>query len=358
MSTLRLYSATTGALLATMDAADGLRQLDWKAEVPHQLQEAVEAGIGRFANYPAWIAGEGLSSNPIGQAPVTGTYSGATILRAVPQVQSLGTGDAGETDFGQEALTEPDPTHANYFNTTTDPDDPVAPRGGQAPAFLQTVVDGGGFNLAASSGVLSVRVNGTLYTITGQTGGAVTVENLQQAIITAGWPVDTAIEGGDTLRIFAPGLGGSTNILGVGTAGSVGATLFTGADQSSQPDVLYRGTGGPLGQGDNSGVSGGAKPQRRILPGSISITMTMGAEVITSSDDGAGVITGQNAAGTVTVAGTINYTTGAINLDTVGDAPDNATDVTARFKVLIPVEMHQPVRKHRGVGDEFAVLLN
>lgn len=360
----QLYDAETGELIGPIDEGEGLRQKSFLDEIYRQLQEAAHAGASglRMANFPAVHTGEQLSSNPIGQAPVTGDFSGVSAFFARSQRAVLATGDGTETDFGGEALSEDDPTHANYFNTTTDPDDPVDPRGGQAPAFLQTLADGGGFNLSTSDGILTVEINGEQFTVDLGTGGSVGVAAIRDAILVAGWPVNLAIEGTDTLRIFAPGRGITSNIRVDGTAGTAGAVLFDGTSQSSQTDVLYRGTNGPLGEMGNTGVVNGAKPQRRILPGSITITMTMGGEEIEVTDDTinagetTGTLSGESADGSVTVTGTINYVTGAIDLDTAGDAPDAATDVDAHWWALIPIPLDREVRVPVGQGHNYALL--
>lgn len=341
MSLVTLYNALTGAS-TVVDAGDGIRQKSWMEEVPRWLKEAVEPsvlkglGLGRLANYPTWLDGRGLSSNPIGQAPVIPAFNGVEITQVVPQTVTLATGDAAAVAFGDTVLTEPDRTHANFFNTTTDPDDAVAPVGGSAPAFLQTLADGGGVNLAATSGVLTFRVNGTLYTITGLTGAATVVEDVRDAIATAGVPVDMQIEGADTLRIFAPGNGVSQSIEAVAVAGDVATALFTGASQSSQPNVVYRGTNGPLGVIDNTEVPSGSsfKPVRRILP--LSLTVTDVARIL--SDDGAGVLSTTSDLS----VGTIDYATGAISL-TYATAPAAAA-ITASYKVLKALDMTRPVR--------------
>jgi len=348
-SQITLYDALTGAS-TLVDAGDGggaSRMKQWQEEVALWLAEALEPlslkglGRGRHANFPGYLTGEQIAN-----------FNGITIFRVEQQSAVLAVGDGSAVAFGSTALTEPDRTHANYFNTTTDPDDPVAPRGGSAPAFLQTIVDAAGLDLSTTSGILTFRVNGTLYTITGLTGTAVTVEQIQTAINTAGVPVDTSIEGGDTLRIFAPSNGITSNIEAVAVTGDVAIVLFTGAGQSSQPNVQYRGTNGPLGVMDNTEVVGTVKPQRRILPSSVSITATIGASVVLVTDNGAGVL----ADATSTHTGTINYVTGAVAI-TYGTAPDNATNVTATWKALKPLDLTLPARVPVG-GLSLALLVN
>jgi hypothetical protein len=363
MSVSQLFNGVTGVLIAPVDEGDGLRQKSWLAEISKYMQEGAESGLGRAVNFPAHFHGEQMGHQLIGDAAYqTPNYSGTDLYEAIAQRAVLGTGDGSETDFGNEALTDGDPTSANFFNTTTDPGDPVEPRGGKAAAFLQTLADGGGFNLSGTSGILTFRVNGMLFTVTGLTGGAVTAENLRDAILAIGAPVSLHIEGGDTLRIIAPGLGITSNVEAVMVTGDVAELLFTGASQSSQPNVMYKGTNGPLGQMDNSDVMSGLKPQRRILPGSISVTATIGAEAVVATDthDGGdlatGTLSGQNAAGTKTITGTIDYATGVIDLD-LSAAADNATDVLVTWKALVPLNLEEPVRISPNVGRNYALIL-
>lgn len=340
MPQITLYNALTGAS-TVVDAGEGLRQKTWLEEVSQWLKEAVEPsvlkglGLGRMVNFPSFLDGKGLSSNPIGQAPVIPTFNGVEITRVVHQTVTLATGDGSVVDFGAEALTVSDRAHANYFNTTTDPDDPVAPRGASAPAFLQTIADGGGdFALTATSGILTLRINGVLFTVTGLIDETST--EVVARLGSFGLPADV-VDGasGTVVRIFAPGNGVTSTIEAVTVAGDAGSVLFTGAGASNQPNVVYRGTNGPLGVLDNLEATGGTKPQRRILP--LSLSVTDGVRVL--SDDGAGALD------TVTdaSAGTINYATGVIDL-AYATAPGNGVALTAAYKVLKAMDLTQPVR--------------
>lgn len=347
--TVTLFDALTGNS-TVVDAGDGSgssRMRSWLEEISGWLREAVEPlalkglGIGRVANFPANLTGERITG-----------FSGASFFRVIPQTAVMTLADGTAVNFGSVALTEDDRTHADYFNTTTDPDDPVAPRGATAPAFLQSLVDGGGFDLQATNGNLTIKVNGTTYSITSTVlqGAAVTVEIIRDLLTAAGWPVDIQIEGADTLRIFAPGNGVTANILGVAVTGDVGTALFTGASQSSQPNVTYTGKNGPLGVMDNTEVVGSGKPQRRILPGSVEVSATVSGSTVTLTDDGLGVLS----SGAHT--GTINYETGAISV-TFGTAPTNATNVTAKWKALKVLILTDPARLSPA-GLEVALLLN
>ena len=350
MSRITLFNAANG-LSTLVDAGDGLRQKDWKDEISRWLKEAVEPsalkgiGLGRLVNYPSFLDGNGLSSNPIGQAPAIGTFAGVAAWRVVPQTAIIS--GTVVTTFGNAVLTEDDRTHANFFNTTTDPDDPPVPTGASGPAFLQTIADGAGINLAGTSGVLTIRVNGTLYTVTGIDGGTETAESIRDAILAAGVPVDAQVEGADTLRLFAPGRGVTSNIEAVAVSGDVATTLFTGSSQSSQPNVLYKGVGGPLGVMDNLEVVGASKPQRRILP----LSVTVSVDAITMTDDGAGVIS--DVGGTNT--GTIDYDTGVITVTLAGASTGAAT---ATWKALKALPLHEPVRVPGNQQMEVALSLN
>jgi hypothetical protein len=318
----------------------------WLEEIPRWLKESVEPialkglGLGRLANYPGFLSGEQITS-----------FAGVNIWHVVPQTAILAVGDGAVTDIGQEALTVGDRAHANYFNTTTDPDDPVAPRGASSPAFLQTISDGAGdFALTATTGILTLRINGTLFTITGLIDETST--ELVARLNAFGIPADIVDGATNTVvRIFAHGNGITSNIEAVTVAGDAGTVLFTGAGASSQPNVQYKGTNGPLGVMDNTEVVNSGKPQRRILPGSVSVAATIGAAAVTVTDNSAGVLDD----GTATHTGTINYATGAIDID-YGTAPDNATNVVASWKVLKALDLTKPVRVP-ATGMEVAIQL-
>ncbi len=348
-SMVTLFNAGTGAS-TKVDAGDGSgasRMRSWLEEIPRWLKESVEPvalkglGLGRLANYPAFLNGEQLAG-----------FDGLNVYEVVSQTVVLATGDASAVLFGDVALTDGDRASANYFNTTTDPDDPVAPAGGQAPAFLQTISDGGGdFALTATTGVLTLDINGERFTVTGLIDETST--EVVARLAAFGLPADV-VDGasGTVVRIFAPGNGVASNIKAVTVAGDAGTVLFTGAGASSQPNVLYRGTNGPLGALDNTLDSAGGKVQRKILPGSVSISATVSSTVETAVDDSNGGISG----GSIVAANsTINYTTGAIHLDYTGNAPDAAA-ITATWKVLRPLTLTDPARLPPS-GKEIAIEL-
>lgn len=346
MAKVTLFNAANGLSCVVDAGAKGLRGKPWLDELSRWAKEATEPqslagiGLGRMANFSAIIDGQKMGVKPLGESYSTPDFNGVELFDVIPNSSVLATGDGADVTIGNDVLTEPDKTHANYFNTTTDPDDLVAPRGGSAPAFLQSVADAGGLNLSTGEGTITINVNGVAYAVAVGVATSTTVEVLRTAITNSGAPVDVAIEGGDTLRIFTLGKGISQNIsVDANTASGI---IFTGAGQSSQAGVTYRGTNGPLGQNSNADqvASGsGLKPQARILPGSVVVTATIGAATVTLTDDRAGALS--DITGTHT--GTINYTTGVIAI-TFGTAPDNATAVNASWKALRLVPLHEECR--------------
>lgn len=348
---INLFNAADGALLAKVDAGHGLRAKSWLEEIPEWMMEASQNkglsqdGVGRSVNYPSFLDGSLLTSNPIGgQTTPQGSFSGVSVFRVVPNSFVLGVGDASETDFGQEAPAQDDPTHADYLNTGSDPANPPSPRGATTPAW----VNGDGNATEDTTGgnnILTLIVNGATYTVTLVSNAALAIADIRDAIVQAGVPVEAIITGaGNILRLITRGKGKGQTIQVPQT--SAGAIIFTSAGAT-----VYRGNGGPLTDLSAESYQNGILVSRRVLPGSVVVVMTMGAEVVTVTDNGDGTLSGSNAAGTVTVTGTITYTTGAINLDTVGDAPDNATNVVASWKSLVPLRLHEPVRLPAGLTE-------
>lgn len=72
----------------------------------------------------------------------------------------------------------------------------------------------------------------------------------------------------------------------------------------------------------------GTLANKLSIPGSIEMTATVGAAVVTITDNGEGVLSGDG------VTGTINYTTGAWTLE-FDTAPDDTTDITADYTRLV-----------------------
>lgn len=361
-----LYEGTTGRLIAKLDIRGGLLDRPWLSELSGVSMEASaefglgDPGAGRPANYSAVVDGSRQTTKLIGEPLVSSDYRGESLFEAASQRVQLALGDGSAVTFGSVALTQPDASHADYFNSTTDPKLPPAPRGAQAPAFLQT--GAATWDLSATDGILRVEINGEAFAVTVGTSATTALATVRNAIIAAGWPVHTALQSTDRLRLFTPGLGLTQNIKAIGGADTVGLALFPGTGATSAAGTLYRGSGGPLGQMSNApGVSGGVKPQRRILPGSIVITLVVSGETIEVTDavitsGSTGTLSGQNVAGTVTVTGTINYVTGAISI-TSSAAPTNASAITASWKALVPIDLHSPVRKSPA-GRDIARVLN
>lgn len=345
MAKVTLYNGLTGLSCIVDAGGQGLRGKSWLDELSGFAHEAAEPtslagiGLGRLANFSAIIDGQKMGTKPLGEAYSTPAYNGVDLFDVIRNSTVLATGDGSAVAFGSEALTVSDRSHANFFNTTTDPDDAPAPVGATGPAFLQTIVDGGGdFSLTGTSDLV-IEVNGTAYTFTGLIDETST--ELAARLRAHGHPVEIVEEGSDTVRIFAPGLGKTSNIKAL--TSSAATVLFTGAGQSSQSNLLYTGVGGPLGDMSNSGVSGANKPQRRILPGSVVVTATVSGATVTLTDDRAGGLS--DLSGTHT--GTINYATGAIDV-TFGTAPTTATAVNAVWKILDPTSLHSEVRLPEG----------
>jgi hypothetical protein len=355
MARVTLFNSANG-LSTTVDSGPGLRGKTWGDEASRWLREAVEPaalaglGLGRVANFPSYLDGSKMGVRPLGEAYSTPNFSGIELSEVIQNSAVLATGDGADLTIGGDALTVADRTHANYYNTTTDPDDAVAPVGASAPAFLQTVADAGGINLAAVAGTIQIIVNGTTYTVNVGTATATTAEIIRTAVEASGAPVNCAIEGGDTCRIFTLNNGVTASISVVTSATAL--LLFTGAAQSSQVTTVYRGDNGPLGDVANADVVNGVKVQRRILPGSVTVTATVGAVGVTMTDNRAGVLVDPLGVD----AGTINYVTGAITL-TYAVAPDNATNVLASWKVLKPVAFGDEVRVPEDFPLEMAIRL-
>ena len=360
MSRVTLYDAETGNS-CLVDAGDGTgasREKSWLEEIPRWLKEAVEPGPGAafinlkglgkgiLANYPTHLDGSKRESNAIGGSAPIQPFSGADWFEVVNNTSQIGTGDAAETDFGQEVLTQGDPSADDYANTGSDGLAVPVPQGAQTPAFVLS--SAGNFNLSATDGLLTIIVNGASFTVNVGVGAATTPEAVVAAIVAAGVPVAAYVNDpgvGDEVLLLTLGVGASQTIQVSRPAGSAGATIFPAAAATART-----GNGGPLN--DNRASSTGLKSQRRVLPTSVVVTTTIASATVTLTDDGAGVLDD----GTGTHTGTIDYVTGAVNID-YGTAPDNGAAVTASYKVLSPLNLTDPVRVPR-TGKEVAVLIN
>jgi len=73
-------------------------------------------------------------------------------------------------------------------------------------------------------------------------------------------------------------------------------------------------------------------PDLPISPDSLSLTYTSGAVQYTATDNSVGVITGNG------VTGTVNYTTGVVNLDYTTRLPDASTQVAFAYTQIVPTD--------------------
>lgn len=362
MSVITFYNALTGASTLVDSGGSGggsSRSKAWLDEVPRWLKEAVEKdgseagspidlkglGLGILANYPVFLDGRGRESNAIGNNAPIQTFNGVDILEVRKYTVELSLGDGSETDFGQEALTQPDKSLNDFANTGSDGSAPPAPRGGQVGAFI--VSDADTHNLSATDGILTIIVNGVSFAVTVGTGAAVTAEALVASINAAGVPVDAVandIAGDGLLLLITLAPGAAQTIQVDTTAGTAGAVIFAAAG-----NAVHVGKNGPLNAVETS--SDGLRPQRRILPGTI--TVTAGGVILTDtlSSGNLGTLSSAQDAS----SGSINYLTGAIDIDFI-TAPANTVPVTATFKAMTPLVLSEQVRIPRG-GKELAILL-
>lgn len=355
---ITLYNGLTGA--STLVDAGGTgggssRSGPWLNEVSRWLKEAVEPtspidlkglGLGILANYPTLLHGRGRTSNAIGNNAPVANFNGVDLFKVVQHTLTIGVGDAAELDFGNEALTIGDPAANNYGNVGSDGLAVPVPAGAATPAFVLSNADGGGFNLAATSGVLTINVDGVSYAVTVGTGTSVSAEAIVAAILDAAVPVmahHNAPGAGDEVLVTGVGIGASHTLQIDRSAGSAGAVIFPAAAAT-----LRQGKGGPLNSLE--AVSQAPRLQRRILPGSISVVAGAVTGVDATITTGStGVIAGAG------VSGTINYASGVIDLDYVA-APGAAAPVNATFKALVPLDLHAQVKVPRG-GLEVALIL-
>jgi hypothetical protein len=361
MPPVTLYNAATGAVLAKAGLGDGYRGKAFLDEVSQLLMEgAVSPGLGtsgplvgygREANYPTFIKGDQLTTNPIGAAtPITSSYVGTTLYKVVRNSFVLGTGTGAAVLFGDVAPTTAARNAANYAGAGAG--DGYTPTPAGCTAAARATAAGGTYNLATTSISFSVIVNGITYAITGtaSNGAAVTDTEVVDAInnslpatsgahallcASTGYARILTIEEGkwNTLQIVA---GTQANII-FAASGALGTTVY--------------GAGGPLNQVGRQAV--GAKVQRRILPGSITVTGTVSSATVTGVDSTYGHIVGT---GFTTATSTINYATGAVHV-VFGTAPDNSTSVNVAFGCLIPVDLTEKVQiPPRGL--DLAILTN
>ena len=364
MSVITFYNALTGGSTLVDDGGSGggsSRAGPWLDNVPRWLKEAVEKdgsdvgspidlkglNLGILANYPVFLDGRGRESNAIGNNAPVSVFNGVDILDVRQYTTRLAIGDNSETDFGEEALTQPDKTLNDFANTGTDGLVAVLPAGGQVGAFV--ISDADTHDISGDDGILTVIVNGTSFAVPVGVGAAVTAEELAAFINVAGVPVVAVandIAGDGLLLLMTLATGGSQTISVDRSAGSAGATIFAAAAAT-----IRVGFGGPLNAVESS--SDGLRPQRRILPGSVTVqdagTLITLTDTLVSGDLGT-LATAQDAS-----TGTINYLTGAIDVD-FAVAPTAAVLVNSTFKAMTPLVLSEQVRIPRG-GKELAILL-
>jgi hypothetical protein len=331
-------------------------------ELPIWLKECVEPsalagiGLGRLANFPSVIDGSKMASRPMGEALTVPTFSGVEIFECVQNTVNICPAGANTAIPGNAALTVPDITAVTYATNGAASGTIIAPVNGVGyPAFITS--DAENWNLAATDGILSVRINGQLFTANVGVGAATTAEAAIAAILAAGWPcmVVGVINAGaiDRIRISALGnFGVSTTMQAIVTAGTAGAVIF-----AAETGALRFGAGGVLNDmrsalAVNGAQLAGIKVGHRILPGSITLSATLAGAIADSmTDNRAGVLS--NLLGTS--VGTIVYATGVVRATWQANASGSA--VNASFQALWPVDMYKPVRVNEHNGGEFAIRL-
>jgi hypothetical protein len=363
MPRITLFNANNG-LSTLVDAGTGLRAKSWLEELPIWLKESVEPaalagiGLGRLANFPSVIDGSKMAVRPMGEALQVPAFAGVEIFECIPNTQVVGIGSGASAAIpGAAALTIGDITNLNYATAGAASGTVGVPVNGLGyPAFLTS--DAENYNLAATDGILSVRINGVLYTANVGVGGATTAEQVITAILAAGWPcgVSGVIVGGAIIHVRLSALacgGSSTTMQAVVTAGTAGAVIF-----AVETGALRFGYNGPLndmrlGLAANGAQMPGIKVGHRVLPGSVTLTTTIAGPLADSATDNrAGILS--NLAGTS--LGTVNYVTGAVVMAWAGNVV-NLTAVTARFRSLWPVDLFRPVRVNEHNGGQFAIRL-
>lgn len=355
MPASRLYRADTGALLANVQVGDGLRGKAFLDEVSQLAMEAAVSpglgrnGYGREANYPTFINGEYLTTWPIGAAaPIASAYIGVTMFQAFRANFPLG--PVGVTTYGDVAPTAAPRGSANYGGAGAGDAYAATPAGCTAAARATTAA-APNFNVGAGAGnaTFQIIVNGVTETITCASANlaAITLDEILNGLNTSLVGAHAVLTDATTAVRVLTMDEGYCNTLNV-VAGATSNVIFAA---SGALGVTVRGAGGPLNELARQAT--GLRAQRRILPQSISVTAAVGANAITVTDNGLGVLAGNNGLGQ-TAAGTINYVTGAINL--VYNAV-TTTLPTIVYKTLTPLDLTQQVRIPRA-GLDLAILLN
>ena len=373
MPRITLYNSLNG-LSCSVDAGKGLRGKAWLDELPRWLKESVEPtalaglGLGRMANFSAIIDGAKMGTKPLGEAYSTPTFAGVEIFECVPNTLVVGIGNAAATIIpGNVALTIGDPSAPGYAvagvsGASVLSGSVVVPNHGTSyPAQVLSEVEAynlSGAALVAGGSIVTVSINGAPFTAAVGAGAATTAETVIAAIQAANWPcrITAVINGGaiDSFRLTTLDTGAASSLTLDGGADDCGSVLF--ASEIILAAGRRIGWGGPLNDARNMTAALGApvpgvRPQRRILPGSVTLTTTTAVGVTVATDDRAGVLS--DILGTS--LGTINYTTGATVMTWIA-APAALANVVATFKSLWPINLHDEVRCPE-TGMEIAIRL-
>jgi hypothetical protein len=393
----RLYNASTGALLATVQTGSGLRGKSWLDELSQMQMEGANitigaagpvAGYGRLANYMTILNGEQLSSSPIGGSIVGGVvtptfnpspnYAGVTLYKC--RRCSLPLGALGIATYGSWGPplvylpTQPARNHANYGGAGAGDNFVQTPIG--SSASCRATSEAATYNLGSGTGAAGVWtfpaiLNGVTYTITGHAANldAVTALELLDGINNSiGGSGFAAILVGTGVRIMSDKTGRWNTIRitnsitwAVDTALSTVTTVLANTFFTTNVALAATttGQGGPLN--DPSRQTTGNKAQRRILPGSITVTSAVvaGAAIAidTWSSGTVGTLAGTHntVASWLTGTNTVNYLTGDFNctFDAVTTVAPSAV-----FTCLIPVELTDMAREPAGTANDYAILLN
>mgnify|MGYP003439684861 FL=1 len=149
-------------------------------------------------------------------------------------------------------------------------------------------------------------------------------------------------------------LSGSDAAYGVGTvaydSGSLVLTLGALPDVDSAVIVSW---GSPAHYAIRAGATSVANtkmsqsfilPDLPINPDSVSVTYTANSVDYTATDNASGVLTGDG------ITGTVNYTTGAVELEYTTRLPDSGTNVVASYQQITPTNAQIPVVRSTTVG--------
>jgi hypothetical protein len=157
-------------------------------------------------------------------------------------------------------------------------------------------------------------------------------------------------------------LSGADAAYGIGTV-----TYNTGAmvlSLGALPDVdssVIVSWGSPMHYAIRAGVTSDASTQMRqsfslpnlpVTPDSVSLTYTSGGTPYTATDNAAGVISGNG------ITGTVNYTTGEVNLEYSTRLPDASTNVAVSYQQITPNNPQLPVARSLSLASGANMSLN